>query len=69
MRAIVGLGRGLDVPLIAEGVETQAQLQYLRAAGCGEAQGFLIGAPQPIAAYARAVGRRTPGAGGAPGRA
>ncbi|MCW2284128.1 diguanylate cyclase (GGDEF)-like protein/PAS domain S-box-containing protein [Rhodoblastus acidophilus] len=56
VRAIVGLGRGLGVPLIAEGVETSAQLDFLRAAGCGEAQGFLIGAPEPIAAYAGALG-------------
>ncbi len=56
VRAIVGLGRGLGVPLIAEGVETSAQLDFLRAAGCGEAQGFLIGAPEPISAYASAVG-------------
>jgi EAL domain-containing protein (putative c-di-GMP-specific phosphodiesterase class I) len=57
VRAIVGLGAGLRVPLIAEGVETEGQLAFLRAAGCGEAQGFLIGAPQPIEAYAELVGR------------
>jgi len=61
VRAIVGLGRGLGVPLIAEGVETQAQLDFLRAAGCGEAQGFFIGAPHPIEAYAKAVGRESAG--------
>ncbi len=57
IRAIVGLGGGLGVPLIAEGVETEGQLAFLRAAGCQEAQGFLIGPPQPIEAYAAVVGR------------
>jgi diguanylate cyclase (GGDEF)-like protein/PAS domain S-box-containing protein len=61
VRAIVGLGRGLNVPLIAEGVETPAQLEFLGAAGCGEAQGFLIGAPQPIESYAALVGRKPAG--------
>ncbi len=59
IRAIVGLGGGLGVPLIAEGVETEEQLEFLRAAGCPEAQGFLIGAPQPIEVYAAVVGRST----------
>jgi diguanylate cyclase (GGDEF)-like protein/PAS domain S-box-containing protein len=57
IRAIVGLGRGLDVPLIAEGVETREQLAFLRSEGCGEAQGYLLGAPRPIEAYAALVGR------------
>ena len=57
--AIIGLGRGLQVPLIAEGVETQEQLEFLRTAGCDEAQGYLIGKPGPIDDYAAAVGRKT----------
>jgi predicted signal transduction protein with EAL and GGDEF domain len=57
IRAIIGLGRGLGVPLIAEGVETEEQLKFLRSAGCIEAQGFLIGPPQPIDCYAEVVGR------------
>ena len=64
IRAIIGLGRGLGVPLIAEGVETEAQLAFLRSAGCGEAQGYLIGKPLAIEDYAALVGRetsRTPG--------
>lgn len=59
VRAIVGLGRGLGVPLIAEGVETQEQLDFLRAVGCNEAQGYLIGMPRPMAVYAPLVGGRT----------
>jgi diguanylate cyclase (GGDEF)-like protein/PAS domain S-box-containing protein len=61
VRAIVALGRGLNLPLIAEGVETRAQLEYLDSLGCSEAQGFLFGAPQPIAGYAAAVGRKVAG--------
>ncbi len=57
IKAIIGLGHGLGVPLIAEGVETEEQLEFLRSAGCMEAQGFLIGAPKPIELYAGAVGR------------
>ena len=60
IRAIIGLGRGLRVPLIAEGVETEEQLEFLRSAGCGEAQGYLIGRPLQIMDYATIVGRKTP---------
>ena len=55
IRAIIGLGGGLGVPLIAEGVETQEQLEFLRSAGCWEAQGYLIGPPNPIDFYAAVV--------------
>ena len=60
IKAIIGLGRGLGVPLIAEGVETEDQLEFLRSAGCLEAQGFLIGMPNPIDVYAAVVGRSAP---------
>jgi len=42
---IIGLGRGLSLRVIAEGVETDEQLQALRAAGCDRAQGYLLGRP------------------------
>jgi diguanylate cyclase (GGDEF)-like protein len=48
IRAIVGLGRGLDVPVTAEGVETEAQQAFLAELDCAEIQGYLIGRPQPI---------------------
>jgi diguanylate cyclase (GGDEF)-like protein len=57
VRAVIGLGRGLDLPVIAEGVETHEQLAFLTAEDCSEVQGFLVGRPMPIAAYATAVGR------------
>ncbi len=57
VRAVIGLGRGLDLPVIAEGVETHEQLAFLSTEECHEVQGFLVGRPLPIAAYAEAVGR------------
>ncbi len=61
IKAIIGLGGGLGVPLIAEGVETKEQQEFLRSIGCFEAQGFLIGRPHPIDVYAAVVGRSTSG--------
>src|ERR1700731_4876571 len=58
IRAVIGLGRGLDLPITAEGVETQAQLDFLVRESCQEIQGYLIGRPEPIANYAELVGRR-----------
>ncbi len=43
--AIVAMAKGLRLKLIAEGVEHQAQLDYLRALGCHEMQGFLFSRP------------------------
>jgi diguanylate cyclase (GGDEF)-like protein len=57
LRSVIGLARGLDLPVIAEGVETQAQLELLARAGCDLVQGFLIGRPAPIAVYEAVVGR------------
>jgi diguanylate cyclase (GGDEF)-like protein/PAS domain S-box-containing protein len=52
VRAITDMARSLGVLITAEGVETQAQMDALRALNCGEAQGYLIGRPAPeIAAY------------------
>jgi predicted signal transduction protein with EAL and GGDEF domain len=48
VRAILALGRSLAVPVLAEGVETSAQLDVLRKEGCNEAQGFLLGRPGAI---------------------
>ena len=55
IRAIVGLGRALNLPVIAEGVETEAQRGFLVAEGCTELQGYLIGRPYPIHHYRNVV--------------
>lgn len=48
IRAVLALGQSLAIPVLAEGVETHSQLSILRAEGCNEAQGFLLGRPAPF---------------------
>jgi diguanylate cyclase (GGDEF)-like protein len=52
VRAVIGLAHGLGVPVLAEGVETSNQLATLVREGCDDMQGYLIGRPQRIEAYA-----------------
>ncbi len=52
VRAILELGRGLDLSILAEGVETAAELGFLGAELCHEVQGYLLGRPAPIASFA-----------------
>jgi EAL domain-containing protein (putative c-di-GMP-specific phosphodiesterase class I) len=47
VRAVLSLGKSLQVPVLAEGVETQAHLDFLRQEQCDEVQGFLMGHPVP----------------------
>lgn len=48
VRAVLGLGRSLDIPVTAEGVETPEQLDFLRSEACAEVQGYAIGRPAPL---------------------
>jgi EAL domain-containing protein (putative c-di-GMP-specific phosphodiesterase class I) len=57
IRAIVTLGHSLDLTVLAEGVETPAQLARLRAEGCDEAQGFHIARPMPAVEFRKLLGR------------
>ncbi|WP_210357993.1 bifunctional diguanylate cyclase/phosphodiesterase [Sphingomonas beigongshangi] len=52
VRAIVGLGRSLNLPVVAEGVETEAQRQMVLEEGCPQAQGYLFGAARSEAPFA-----------------
>jgi diguanylate cyclase (GGDEF)-like protein len=53
--AIIAMGRELKLNVIAEGVETQEQLDFLRAHKCHQAQGYLIGRPAPVADFERSL--------------
>ncbi|WP_395445250.1 EAL domain-containing protein [Caulobacter sp. UC70_42] len=48
VRAVLGLGRSLEIPVVAEGVETEEQIVFLRGENCTELQGYAIGRPAPI---------------------
>jgi diguanylate cyclase (GGDEF)-like protein/PAS domain S-box-containing protein len=57
VRAVIALGHGLDLPVVAEGVETKEQLKFLADESCNEIQGYFIGRPKPIADYSDLIGR------------
>ncbi len=50
--AIIGLAHSLGLTVVAEGVENASQLDFIREAGCDEAQGYHIGRPMPAAQLA-----------------
>lgn len=45
--AMINLAHSIDLSVLAEGVETEAQLDYLRNSGCNLIQGYLLGKPMP----------------------
>ena len=47
VRLIIGMAKSLNMKVVAEGVETQAQLENLQVLGCDLIQGYLFGKPQP----------------------
>jgi EAL domain-containing protein (putative c-di-GMP-specific phosphodiesterase class I) len=51
MRAVFGLARGLKLPVVAEGVETDEELGFLRAEACDAMQGYLLARPSPISEF------------------
>jgi len=59
-RAIITLGQGLAMNVIAEGVETEAQRDFLEAHGCFAYQGFLFSRPLPLEEFEAFVNRREP---------
>ncbi len=48
VQAVIRLARELDIGVVAEGVETEAQANFLVAAGCRQAQGFLFSRPVDV---------------------
>lgn len=60
LESIITFAHRLDMVTIAEGVETQEQLNFLRTSGCKRVQGFLMARPMPAEDYARACAEPTP---------
>jgi len=57
VRAVIDLGHGMNMSIVAEGVETLEQLGFLAEEGCDSVQGYLLGKPMPIEKYDGLVGR------------
>ena len=55
VRTIIAMSHGLNIKVIAEGVETEQQLRFLQRRRCDEAQGYFIAGPMPAKEFAAAV--------------
>ncbi|TIR60794.1 MAG: EAL domain-containing protein, partial [Mesorhizobium sp.] len=62
VRAVLGLGRGLGLPVLAEGVETLDELRFLDAEDCEIGQGYYLGRPGPIETFSELTGVPAPAA-------
>jgi len=60
VNAIITMAKSLDIGVIAEGVETRGQLDYLHAHGCQVAQGYLFSRPVSVDDFARLLRAGTP---------
>lgn len=59
VKLIVDIARYLDVPVVAEGVETETQLRLLKDAGCNVVQGYYFSRPLPAAEFEKSVFGKT----------
>ena len=59
VRGVIGMGHGLRLQVVAEGVETEQQLTRLLGKGCDVGQGYLFGKPMPAASVPAFVGKWT----------
>jgi diguanylate cyclase (GGDEF)-like protein/PAS domain S-box-containing protein len=57
VRTILTLAHNLEMDVVAEGVETRAQLDLLRALGCRQVQGYLVSRPRPADEVGALIGR------------
>ena len=59
VRSVLGLGRALSLPVLAEGVETAAEFEFLEKEKCNQAQGYLLGKPADISSFAPLINGET----------
>ncbi len=59
VQAVLDMARNFELAAIAEGIETAEQADYLKAAGCEEAQGYFYGKPMPAQLFAETFGIAT----------
>ena len=55
VRTVLALGDSLDMPVLAEGIETEAQWQFLAREGCAKGQGYLFAKPKALAELPAAI--------------
>jgi EAL domain-containing protein (putative c-di-GMP-specific phosphodiesterase class I) len=55
VRTVLALGKSLGIPVLAEGIETEAQWQFLAREGCDKGQGYLFARPVPLALLPEAI--------------
>lgn len=60
IKSVIALGRSMDFQIIAEGVETEPQRQFLRALGCHDGQGYLFARPGPAIDTTRLLNNENP---------
>ncbi|MHB8814374.1 MAG: putative bifunctional diguanylate cyclase/phosphodiesterase [Steroidobacteraceae bacterium] len=58
--AVIGMGKGLQIRVVAEGVETREQLAFLRKQGCPEGQGYYFSRPVSAREFGQLLRRNTP---------